>query len=237
MCCTKVIKWIVAVFRRVFQRQRVAFEDRQDEESFTTKLEEKKKARKDVDEYGQLSLRDYVDKRLTAKKEELHSFTTTRGFARNILMGLVVSVTALATAFSAKVWELKKGEELRALSEWIPFLLSIVSALLAFMRFCELDTSIPTTNDTLVEITKAEAMVIALGESICLQEYKEKIVEGVENALLERVQFSVIQIENLSKSKNKQGSSSLRKAVKSTVAKVRGDVSQQKKNKVSKKFD
>lgn len=218
-----------------------------DEESFTTKLEEKKKARKDVDEYGQLSLRDYVEKRLKVKKEELHNFTTTRGFARNILMGLVVSVTALATAFSAKVWpeedgdgeetDEKVGDDFRALTEWIPFLLSIVTALLTFMRFCELDTSIPTTNDTLVEITKAEAMCIALGESICLQEYKEKIVDGVENALLERVQFSVIQIENLLKSKNKQGSSSLRKAVKSTVAKVRGDVSQQKKKKVSKKYD
>lgn len=215
-----------------------------DEESFTTKLEEKKKARKDVDEYGQLSLRDYVEERLNVKKEELHNITTTRGFARNILMGLVVSVTALATVFSAKVWPdgdgddvEKDGDDFRALSEWIPFLLSIVTALLTFMRFCELDTSIPTTNDTLVEITKAEAMCIALGESICLQEYKEKIVDGVENALLERVQFSVIQIENLLKSKNKQGSSSLRKAVKSTVAKVRGDVSQQKKNKVSKKYD
>lgn len=106
------MKWIVAVFRRSFQRQRVAFEDIQDEESFATKLKETKNARKDVDEYGQLSLRDYVEKRLKVKKEELHSFTTTRGFTRNVLMGLVVSVTALATAFSAKVWRIKKDEEL-----------------------------------------------------------------------------------------------------------------------------
>lgn len=183
----------------------------------------------DLDDYHQLSLDDYVDHRLRPSKNRLHGRASRKATLRNFLRGFLLTGTALTPVFSAKIFG--TAEKTISLEKWVPLLLVLVDALKDLIQFFQLDNEVTSTNDAIVEIEYADTIYVGIGEKYsekkCLQVYKDDIVNRVEIALLDRVRFSVKQIENSKRKKD----SSPDEEHKSTLRRQRVGVEQEQQNK------
>ena len=179
------------------------------------------------DDYGQLSLEQYVKKRVVHERQEMSRKASRYAFFRNVCLCLVIVGTAITPVLSAKIWPVsekqkerdKEADDLQNEAKFVPFTLAIVAAIKTIMQLFQMSTAVANYNDVMTELTNAELRFMSLGEAKCLREHKEDIVDSTEKALLDRVKYTVSKIETVSSNKASNVTSGMRKALKSMMNK------------------
>lgn len=178
------------------------------------------------EDYGQLSLEQYVKRRVIHERQEMSRKASRYAFFRNICLCLVIVGTAITPVLSAKIWPVldkqkENGEEddFQSQAKLVPFTLAIVAAIKTIMQLFQMNTAVANYNDVMTELTNAELRFMSLGEAKCLREHKEDIVDSTEKALLDRIKYTVSKIETVSSNKASNVNSGMRKALKSMMNK------------------